>query len=253
MRTMIKGKLFYTEHIWFEEFSSKKEIGSQAARVCVHANPTKISKTSELQHTLISDLDDANAESLLLTFSSTVRNEIRRAEREGVICKAFTSDDLRIRSDIINIFADMYGEMYAEKGMDRALEINSVKAYIENNAFLLTSAYIVDMPCVFHSYIIDSSNARLLHSCSEFRVQDNAIKNTIGRANKFLHYKDMLYLKELGVVSYDWGGISNPKQPNGIDKFKMSFGGEPIDYYNCTINLSLKAKIASLYQRVFRK
>lgn len=253
MRTMIKGKLFYTEHIWFEEFSSKKEVSSQAARVCIYANPTKISKTSKLQHTLISDLDDINTESLLSTFSSTVRNEIRRAERDGVIFKVFTSDDLRKQSDIISIFADMYREMYAEKGLDRELEVNSINAYVKNNAFLLTSAYIEDKPCVFHSYIIDSSHARLLHSCSEFRVKDNAIKNAIGRANKFLHYKDMLQLKEFGIISYDWGGISNPDQPNGIDKFKMSFGGKSIDYYNCTINLTPKAKMVSLYQRVFRK
>ena len=147
----------------------------------------------------------------------------------------------------------MYRARYAEKTRARSLEHTSDNEYIENRAFILTCAYIDNKPYVFHSYIVDDTHSRLLHSCSEFRVQDNTVKNSIGRANKLLHYKDMLYLKDLGIVLYDWGGVSAPKQPNGIDKFKMSFGGRPIDYYNCTIDLCLKAKLASIYKRIFRR
>ncbi|WP_242886157.1 hypothetical protein [Faecalibacterium sp. BCRC 81149] len=32
-------------------------------------------------------------------------------------------------------------------------------------------------------------------------------------------------LKEMGVKEYDWGGIASCDEPNGIDRFKMPFGG----------------------------
>ena len=29
----------------------------------------------------------------------------------------------------------------------------------------------------------------------------------------------------MGVKEYDWGGIASCDEPNGIDRFKMPFGG----------------------------
>ena len=75
----------------------------------------------------------------------------------------------------------------------------------------------------YHSCICDDKNIRLLHSCSEFRETDTAFRNAIGRANKYLHWKDMLYFINQHKEKYDWGGISSFDTPNGIDKFKMSF------------------------------
>lgn len=39
------------------------------------------------------------------------------------------------------------------------------------------------------------------------------------------------------------GGISSYSNPNGIDKFKMSFGGEYRKYFNVFAICSKKAKI----------
>lgn len=55
-------------------------------------------------------------------------------------------------------------------------------------------------------------------------MADSAMRNAIGRANKYLHWHDWLLLKNIGVIEYDWGGIASYDNPNGIDKFKMSFG-----------------------------
>ena len=37
-------------------------------------------------------------------------------------------------------------------------------------------------------------------------------------------------------------GISSKDQPNGIDKFKMSFGGEVVQLKNCIFANSIKGK-----------
>ena len=83
------------------------------------------------------------------------------------------------------------------------------------------------------------------------KVQKNV--RTSGRANKFLHWHDWLLLKNIGVIEYDWGGIASYDNPNGIDKFKMSFGGEYRKYYNISAVCSLRAKLYTLLRKVFRK
>ncbi len=252
MRIKVKGKKNITEQIWFESFNDIKEIKSKADRVFVHANVLPLVKQAMLQHTQITDLS-FDIVDLLNSFNATVRNEIRRAEREGTVCKFFTSEGLKNNKNLLDNFQKMYKEMYLQKNLDRTLPINEICSYIANDCFLLTVAYIEEKPCVYHSYIIGERNARLLHSCSEFRVEDNATKNAIGRSNKLLHLMDMEYLKSHDVRTYDWGGIANPEQPNGIDKFKMSFSGEIKSYYNINLNISLKAKLIDVLLKLLKR
>lgn len=50
-------------------------------------------------------------------------------------------------------------------------------------------------------------------------------------------------LKEMGVKEYDWGGIASCDESNGIDRFKMSFGGRYNEDYNLYAACSLRAKV----------
>ena len=60
----------------------------------------------------------------------------------------------------------------------------------------------------------------------------------------------MLWFKENGYSRYEWGGISNPNEPNGIDRFKSEFGGDVVCYANYIIPCSLRGKIyVSLVKR----
>lgn len=156
--------------------------------------------------------------------TKTVRNEINRSKREDVkIC--FYPSNL-ISDELLNEFESMYIEIYASKKIKtKGLSRKMLKAYIENSALLISVAYINGNPAIYHSYVCDNTHARLLHSCSAFREEDNAFRNAIDRANKYLHWRDWLYLKEMGVIEYDWGEISSYHNPNGIDRFKMSFLG----------------------------
>ena len=252
MRIVVKGKKFTTEHIWFEDFGTIKHLESKSDRAVIHANTTKLTDDASLQYSLITDL--ANDEACIFdSFSSTVKNEIRRAEREQVVCEIYDSACLKISNEKLISFSEMYGAMYSQKGMDVRVPMNEINAYVYNDAFILSAAVLNNVPCVYHAYITDGVRTRLLYSCSEFRVKDNAMKNAIGRANKMLHWYDLRYFKGQNLSSYDWGGISSPDQPNGIDKFKMSFAGRPTQYYNCTIELSFMTKLLALYRKLFRK
>lgn len=243
---VIQGKHLTTNYVWFEN-ASDFLIGGGYDRLILHANPSKVDHIGKFkckvssQDTLITDLSQSE-ESLWGATTKTVRNEINRSKKENVQVQIFQATT--VSNNLLSEFAQMYQEMYEEKGMpNHVLNTNDLTVYANNNALVVTTAYINEKVVVYHSYIKDSMHARLLHSCSEFRAQDSATRNAIGRANKYLHWNDWLWLKEMGIKEYDWGGIASYDNPNGIDKFKMAFGGVHKKYYNLSCTCSIRARL----------
>jgi lipid II:glycine glycyltransferase (peptidoglycan interpeptide bridge formation enzyme) len=64
-----------------------------------------------------------------------------------------------------------------------------------------------------------------------------------GRANRLLHWEDILYFKNQGYEIYDLGGITldeSNKEGQAIAKFKRCFGGTLIKEYKSWIPVSPK-------------
>lgn len=245
MRCITHGKHFRRLHIWFEENVDFNSISESVDEIYIHGIERMMDinwGNCEKQHSLVSNLSSTEDE-LLKLMTKTYRNEINRAIREEVAVKFFWGKDIIDDTKLLQSFSDMYHGMYAEKGMKVFLGDEEIRDYAKAEKFLISVAYIDNIPVVFHSYIIDIVNSRLLHSCSEFREIDNQKRNAIGRANKYLHWMDLRYLKKRGIEKYDWGGCASFEEPNGIDKFKMAFGGSKITYYNIVIYKSFKARV----------
>ena len=245
MRAVAYGSHFKTCHIWFEQFSSNGDL-NRLKQECfgndcliVHANKTPLAGADSVkQHSLLSDLTMPDSQ-LLCLMTKTIRNELNRAEREKVEVEYFSKESDCI--DVLNFFSKMYHEMYEQKGLSGIeLPVKELLGYIKAKQLLISCAKLDGKPMVFHSYVYGGENSRLLHSCSEFRAEDNETRNAIGRSNKYLHWSDFHYLQSVGVKTYDWGGITSITEPNGIDKFKMSFGAEPVVYYNISSAISFK-------------
>ena len=66
---------------------------------------------------------------------------------------------------------------------------------------------------------------------------------TITKHITTFHLPYLKMFKEHGYEIYDWGNIASFDNPNQIDKFKMSFGGEIKTVYSCFIGNTLKGKI----------
>ena len=85
----------------------------------------------------------------------------------------------------------------------------------------------------------------MLHSASLFRGKAAADRAVVGRANRWLHWRDMLEFKRRGLQRYDWGGMfedeSVPEQAS-INSFKREFGGAATRTYNCTVPLTFWGK-----------
>lgn len=202
-------------------------------------------------HTLFSDLAQEE-EQQLAQIHKNVRYEIRRNQKEEVEYRTFSSNDLNCDANILQTFAKMYENMYAEKGMRQSLNLEQMYLYAEAGALFISGVFMEDTPVVMHSYIVAEEKVRLLHSVSEFR-RDDMDANFVARCNKRLHWDDLMLFKKEGKKEYDWGGISDLKNPNGIDGFKLKFGGAPVTYYNKYVGASLLGKLVLVIVRLKMK
>lgn len=177
----------------------------------------------EKSYTLHSDLRLSEDE-IMKNYSSTIRNEIRRAERDGSVFN---------ENESLDAFLSVFNDFAFQKGIACQTK-NKMNAFGSN--LVLTSTSFNNVITAVHSYLIDleSKKIRLLHSATR-RFSEDLDSNMIARSNKYLHYMDMKMFKNSGFEIYDWGGIafgSENESLQGINKFKESFGGHLIEQRN---------------------
>lgn len=238
--------------IWFCNDEDILISQSKADLVFLHGadNNTFKSGIVNLQHTLITDLQDVS-EDIFKQINKNYRYEINRSKKENVRCMVFEAAQLKKDIKIIENFKREYDDFTKLKGIDNTYNESAMEKYIENGNLMLTKAFQDKEDYAQHVYVCDGINARLLYSVSNFR-SEGIDRNLIGRANKHLHWNDIEYLKGNGYKVLDWGGVSNIVDPNGIDLFKKGFGGQEKEYYNIIIGKSLLGKLAVLAKKVKR-
>lgn len=236
-----KRKWLTIAEIWFrtpQEFSEKKYA------VCNYQNMTQPILTSNGQfilnkrdaQTLISDLTLSDDE-LLLRCASNVRNEIRRAKKDGVVCTIYSSDDLVDMDALLQQFADAYAEMHRQKEMAVVQVGDYLRSLVSARALFMSICKIGDEVVAYHVYVTGDGIARLLYSVSVFReCAEHTTRNAIGRANRMLHYEDMLCFKKRGFCNYDWGGYATTTDLSSINAFKDGFGGDLVPRYYAMIS-----------------
>ncbi|TMU84340.1 hypothetical protein FGG79_15725 [Bacillus sp. BHET2] len=86
-----------------------------------------------------------------------------------------------------------------------------------------------------HAYSLTNGKASMIHSCSgRFEFGNNTERNRIGRANRFLHWNDILYFKGKQYKTYDFVGLSfddRDEAMKNITDFKKGFGGNEVMEY----------------------
>jgi|KBSMisStaDraftv2_1062788.scaffolds.fasta_scaffold00187_17 lipid II:glycine glycyltransferase (peptidoglycan interpeptide bridge formation enzyme) len=177
----------------------------------------------EASHTVENDLKQGK-DSLFGNFSKDYRRQIRKAEEEGMEC-SFRED--------IDEFVRIYNEFAASKkvNLTSRQRIEEMKEF-----FQMSFVSYQGITLAAHSYLMDKDLriVRAYHSATQ-RLSGEFDKNLVGRANKLLHYKDMLHYKELGYEIYDFGGYTQDAQDKGlqgINEFKLNFGGTIVSCNN---------------------
>lgn len=246
-----KKKFFTVNQIWYSGDMTIHALLNQRRKadvIFVHGVSKEETKGAfrawQEYHTCMNDLR-ISEEEMLTNINKAVKYQFRRSEKDGIEVKFYEPEDIEKNPELLDRFTDIYERMYRSKGSETKFNITAVKEYLAANAITFSAVWHEGEMLVFHSYIRDEQDARLLHSASCFR-EESADQSMIGRANKRLHWDDMKYFKEKGVIRYDWGGISDFVNPNGIDEFKLKFGGEKVTYYNVFTGNTLLGKIIVL-------
>lgn len=229
--------------VWFAE-APVKEPGIITYHQAEYKSP-KANNTTEFI-TLVNDITE-DEEEIKSRFTKNCKYEVNRGEREDIVPEIAGADNISEKD--IDAFLEFFTEFWKSKDMEFR-EYESVKRdltdYMSENALVISCAVIGGEKSVYHTYIFDENRARLLHSASLYRLkedEDGASKKIIGIANRYLHYKDMLYFKEKGLSIYDWGGAGKDEEVINITKFKESFGGMERVYYDFEEVRGFKARV----------
>ena len=172
------------------------------------------------KYTAINDLL-LSENDILMNIKTTCRNEIRRAEKEGVQIEISRHTDKH--DPEFEKYIEYYNHFAIQKNLPQ-LNISNINKY---PVIIIGKAIRGDEILSMHATFIDEEIkiASLLFSCS-IRLNENIDHRLIGWSNRLLHFKEFLYFKTNGIKEYDWSGIGNNPNPEGsIAKFKLSFGG----------------------------
>ena len=214
--------------------------------IYLHSSDEKVetkddSVYAQMQYTLVNDLN-ISMEEISAGIKKNCKYEIRRAEKEKAKVNVYTNN----KTGVVELFEQTYNSMFVAKGMSLLFNRSLVEAGLSAGQLVITCCEIAAYPndVVYHAYLVDGKSVVLMYSASPLWDNDNKEKaKCIGRMNKYLHFKDMEYFKDAGYSTYEWGGIGNPDNPGGIDRFKAEFGGKVKQFANYLIPCTLLGRI----------
>jgi lipid II:glycine glycyltransferase (peptidoglycan interpeptide bridge formation enzyme) len=246
-----KKRIITFAEIWYDSrLIPEKETDIVYYRYLEHPYPPPQRKqkhnfTANEAYTIHIDLTQEE-DILFSQFRKNTRYEINRAKNKDMIHSDTFYELGEQNEDKLRRYADFKNKSDIIKGRLAGITIDGLKSY--GSSFLARYAWLDDNnnALVIHGYIVYKSTVQLLHSASHFRCAEDAeYRNMIGRANRLLHWDDMLYFKKNGMTCYDFGGWSNDKtnaDQQKINEFKESFGGIITRQYSSCIPVSLLGK-----------
>lgn len=163
-------------------------------------------------------------EELRKDMNKSTRYQINKASRDNLRIEHLTAPTTKETLEFIEFF----NSFAKEKGIELCRE-DKVKSLKENNNLIISNVYHENgSKLVSHLYMADGSRATMLYSCSGRFTETDIPHREVGRANRYLHWQDILFLKEENYKVYDFLGLSRDKDDKAqqnINDFKKGFGG----------------------------
>ena len=191
-------------------------------------------------HTLLIDLSK-DPETLLKEMDSGTRYEVRRAQSKDQLTLAVTDSSIPKN---VEVFCDYYDEFAKSKSL-RPVFRGRMRELAQHKNLLLTSASDAHGNIlVQHAHLVMAERALLLYSASGFRqADDSAMRSLVGRANRLLHWQDMMTAMKSRIPLYDMCGVdvtNRSPETTRIAQFKQGFGGRVAPSFSRTIAASFK-------------
>ena len=165
-------------------------------------------------------------EEILMQYKSRNRNQVKAALLEGFEIKQKTN----ISQEEVNEYVEIFNSFAEFKKIGKT-SIEYITALNDDSKLFFTYVYKDGILIAIHSHYVDHKldRARLMHS---FSTNNEFSSRISADANKLLTHEDIKYFKDLGVKTYDFGGIGNAEGDNtrfeGIIRFKKQFGGKEV-------------------------
>jgi lipid II:glycine glycyltransferase (peptidoglycan interpeptide bridge formation enzyme) len=233
---------------WYN-FSEKPEKAVDIFRYKFISENNPGAASYERLFTLLIDLTK-NEEEIFSRIRKNSKYEITRAQnKDSIICAALieagTNDFKKITR-----YISFFNQFALSKGRSR-INYPDLEQFFTVKNLCIRYASKNDEILTTHAYVISDNTARLHQSASLFRNSDNPeYRNMIGRANRYLHWDDILYFKRLGLRWYDlggWYGGNENKEQLAINIFKESFGGQLKEEYSYIVPKTIKGKISVFF------
>jgi lipid II:glycine glycyltransferase (peptidoglycan interpeptide bridge formation enzyme) len=196
-------------------------------------------------HTILIDLTQPEMD-LLAQMGKGTRYEIRRAGNESLLAESVEN----VASALAE-FCDFYDRAAVLKNLP-PMDRNRLGAMAGSGRLALTRVRVQEeAPMAWHAYYADDRAAILLYSMSAHRHSSNAsFQQLVGRANRYLHWQDILRFRQKGLAVMDLGGWYGGTEDTAllrINKFKEDLGGKVVEIYNSMAGITLKGKLAVWY------
>jgi lipid II:glycine glycyltransferase (peptidoglycan interpeptide bridge formation enzyme) len=199
---------------------------------------------------LVTDLS-VTEDAIAGQFGKDCRYKIKRAEsKDGLRMEFITEPESRL--DEFRAFYDAFARQKSLEPSDRRWLVAACKT----RQLALASATQNGETLVWHAYVMLENAARFQYSGSFFRNRDSHYRALVGRANRWLHWRDMLQLKQMGIKRYDWGGLFEDEsvpEHAGVNNFKKEFGGQPERTYDCTVPVTVRGSVYLAVRDAWRR
>lgn len=253
MISIVFNKKFYKKEKLL--FATKSDLGNKRFStdiINLFYTDISVDNICKLENKLYSATNqlDINADDIKAGFTKTVRYEISRAEKENIDIYYYKKDELLNPSiiDSINCAYMKFCDKKNNQSLKKYFDVNELEKLSKTDNVTVSYAKYAG-GITYHVYYHDEHTCMLMFSFSNTHIENDIDKNIVGRANKLLHWRDMIYFKDIGLSVYDWGGLFNLDGKNGIDKFKLSFGAQPREAYNTIYGQTIWGKIlVALYK-----
>jgi hypothetical protein len=173
----------------------------------------------------------------------STKNQVNRAKKRDQL--RYTAVAQPADSDI-SAFREFYNGFARVKGTTqcRRYHVHTLRLLMRQNGLVITRASDPEGGVLcYHVYVADGTRAMLLYSGSHFRsAADSMERNRLARANRYLHWNDILFFKQRGFALYDWGGLTDDAR---VAEFKHSFGGTDVAEYTGYVGITWKGRVAA--------
>lgn len=239
-----KKSLFALNEFYGSHIKEDPKIKADVHAYYYQKHPTKFDHRFTIHREVFSLCIDLHKseEELRKEMNRTTRYQINKGSRDNLTIKVISDPDLNDIKEYAAFF-----DPFAKEKKIKQCRLDKLQSAALNKMLVITYVHHKDgRKLAGHAYITNQKRALMFYSCSGRFANSDIPGICVSRANRYLHWQNILYFKNLGYEIYDFMGLTidpdNIAQQN-INKFKRGFGGIETVEYQSFIPQNLKGKL----------